>query len=170
MLEIPLVTKGQWVHRGDQIGKCGSTGNSTGAHCHHDCPLIDMSKSLWREYVYGLTLAQVKARYADPRPFSKNGVPMNANAPLAGYHYLQGVRDTSRGLYFHSGEDWNGVNDLGVPIYSPVEGRVVHVGVDNVGATKFAKGGFMRKSLERILNGGWGYFVVIEEKPGYILP
>jgi len=168
--DIPLVKVNQWVHRDvEKIGQCGSTGNSSGPHCHYDIPLFDILKNP-REYVYGLTHDEVKRKYADPLPFIKNGCPMRAEYPLVGYHYLQGIRDPKRGIYFHSGEDLNGLNDMGKWITSPVEGRVVYVGRDNVGATKFAKGSFMRRNLEKYLNGGWGYFVIIEEKPGFILP
>lgn len=161
---IPMVRVGQWVKRGDLIGKCGSTGNSTGAHLHYDIPLVNLSRSNWREYVHRLTHAQVKARYGDPKLFCSNSIPMKGELPLVGYHYLQGVRDKS-GVYFHSGEDLNGLNDLGKPVSSPVEGRVIYVGGDNNGASRAR--GRLKTFLERHLNGGWGYFVVIEEKPGF---
>lgn len=156
------------MERGDLLGKCGSTGNSSGPHVHYDVPLVDFSASNWRSYVYGLSHDQVKKQYEDPKPFCSASVPFLANLPLVGYHYLQGVRDPKHGIYFHSGEDLNGVNDLGKSIYSPVEGRVVYVGGDNNGASKVS--GLLKSTLERYLNGGWGYFVVIEEKPGYQVP
>lgn len=156
----PVVKVGDWIKRGQLIGHCGSTGNSSGPHAHYDCPLLDLFKvyGSWRQYVYGWNLSQVKKVYDDPIKFCKNGNPMNAEYPLVGFKYLQGVRD-AKGIYFHPGLDLNGINDLGKPIYSPVEGRVIHVeGMTMLG-----------KIFPRFLNGGWGCFIVIEEKPGYVI-
>lgn len=167
-MKPPSVTLKQWVKRGDLLGYCGSTGNSSGPHCHYDVPLFDVISSP-RSYVYGNSYASVKKNYADPKPFVSETIPMARELPYVGYHYLQGVRDGIHGVYFHSGEDLNGLNDLGKPVYAPVEGRVVYVGTDDVGAMKAPAGSQRRKSLERALNGGWGYFVIIEEKPGYVI-
>lgn len=167
-LEIPPVKVGQWINYGDLIGKCGSTGNSSGPHCHYDIPLVNLGYTKWRGYVRGLSKGQVRSQYADPKPFIKNNYPIKAELPLIGYKFLQPVYEKGS-VYFHPGQDLNGINDLGKPIYSPVEGRVVHVGVDDVGASK-AKSPAIKKYLERQLNGGWGYFVVIEEKPGFKIP
>lgn len=162
MKDTPVVKLNQWVHRGDLIGYCGSTGNSSGPHAHYDCPVVDLKKVFgsWRQYVYGWSHSRVQATFDDPKQFCKGNYPMQAEFPLVGYNYLQGIRDPRNGVYFHSGEDLNGVNDIGKPIYAPVEGRVVWV----EGMTKLGK------VFPKSLNGGWGCYVVIEEKPGFVMP
>lgn len=159
MMETPAVKVGQWVKRGDVLGRCGSTGKSTGPHAHYDVPLRDMGPK-WTAYVYGMSLAQVKAAYGDPHPFIKGGVPMKAEYPQLGFQYLQAVRGP-QGVYYHPGVDLNGVDDLGKAIVSPVEGRVVHVA---------GMPSWLPKALQASLNSGWGNFVVVEEKPGYVIP
>ncbi len=159
MLKTPDVTAGQWVKRGDLLGFCGTTGDSTGAHAHYDIPLKNLGPR-WTAYVNGMSRAEVRSLYADPTPFIKGDLPMKAEFPLLGFTYLQPVRGP-KGVYYHSGIDLNGVNDLGKPLYSPVEGRVIKVcGQPN---KKLTKAEMMN------LNSGWGNFVVIEESPNFKL-
>lgn len=162
MLETPLVKKGDWVKRGQVIGKVGSTGKSSGPHCHYDILVSHLPATVmnFTQYVYGLAMHQVRAKYADPKPYIKDAIPMDRSLPSIGYHYLQYV---ANGNYYHSGEDCNGVNDLGKPIKSPVEGRVVFV----LG-TSWIKNIF-GKIIGKNYNSGWGNMVVIEESPNFKL-
>lgn len=159
MRDTPVVKVGQWVRRGTLLGYVGSTGNSTGPHCHYD--IANRKLLSFTSYVYGWSYQAVKSVFLDPTPYVKNNLPMKASPPLMGYHYLQGVRDPKNGLYFHPGSDLNGINDLGMPIYAPTEGRVVCA----LG-TSWLKGK-LGKLFPQNWNGGWGNMVVIEEKPGY---
>lgn len=154
----PLVKAGDWVKRGQQIGSCGSTGNSSGPHCHYDI-MVSRPKS-FTQYVYGMTFDQVKRLYVDPVPYIKNGFPMSWTQPKIGYSYLQGVR-SNQGIYFHPGIDVNGVNDNGAPIFSPVDGRVVCV----LGVS-WVKNMF-GKIIPISWNSGWGNMVVIEMSPAF---
>lgn len=161
MTDTPTKKVGDWVYRGDPIGKCGLTGNTTGPHAHYDCPIANLKKEFgtWRSYVYGWSLERVKRYYDNPNQFVKDTIPMAREFPLVGYHYLQPARGP-RGIYYHPGEDLNGVNDLGKQIVSPVEGRVVDIGPMTALARRF-------NWAKRSLNGGWGCYIVIEEKPGF---
>lgn len=87
-------------------------------------------------------------------------IPMANTFPLAGYTYLQWERDNG---YYHPGIDVNGINDLGKPIYSPVEGRVVYA----------AGTSWVQNALKKLVginwNHGFGNFVVIEQSPNFHL-
>ncbi len=50
-----LVTPGQKVHRGDLIGKVGSTGKSTGSHLHYEVRLKDVPQNPVNYYFQDLT-------------------------------------------------------------------------------------------------------------------
>jgi len=52
------VRRGQKVHRGDKIGEVGSTGKSTGPHCHYEVRLNDVPQNPARYYYYDLTPEQ----------------------------------------------------------------------------------------------------------------
>ena len=154
--DTPSVKKGDWVKRGQLIGYCGTTGASSGLHCHYDIRKTEVVPSSHTEYVYGWSRNRVAARYIDPTPYIKNNIPMDNVFPRSGYAYLQWARN-----YAHTGIDLNGVNDLGKPIYSPVEGRVVFT----LG-TSWIKNRLGRW-LSKNWNYGWGNMVVIEEMPGF---
>ena len=156
MKNTPLVKKGEWVKRGQTIGLCGSTGKSTGAHCHYDIIRSLTPLTTFTEYVYRRSKAWVMARYVDPTPYIKGNVPMANSFPRSGWGFLQWARN-----YWHPGIDLNGVNDLGKPIYSPVEGPVKCV----LGTTWFKN--WLGRWLSKNWNSGWGNMVVIEEMPGY---
>jgi murein DD-endopeptidase MepM/ murein hydrolase activator NlpD len=160
MKSSPLVKQGDWVLRGKHVGYCGTSGESSGPHAHYD--IFNTSKYGWTFYVYGWTLAKVKSVFRDPAPYCKGNIPMVAEFPKVGYRFLQPVRHPSRGLYYHPGVDLNGLNDYGKPILSPVEGRVVYVSdpgpLDRVWKKYFGWVPYFK---------GWGWVVVIEEKPGF---
>jgi murein DD-endopeptidase MepM/ murein hydrolase activator NlpD len=157
--ETPVVKTGAWVKRGQLIGYCGTSGNSSGPHAHYD--IFNTDKYGWTFYVYGWSRTRVQSVFIDPRKYCTNSIPMKAELPSIGYQYLQLVRDTKNGLYAHPGTDLNGFNDLGKPIYSPVEGRV-----RCVLGTSWIKNA-AKKLVRYDFNQGWGCCVVIEEKPGF---
>ncbi len=142
--------------RGQLIGYCGTSGASTGAHCHYD--IFDSEKLGWTFYVYGWNLAKVKSVFSDPKKYIKDSIPMANSLPFAGYTFLQYVRAKN---YYHPGVDVNGFNDLGKPIYSPVEGRV-----RAVYGTSWVKS-WLGKMIKKEWNSGWGNMVVIEEAPNF---
>jgi len=155
----PLVKVGDWVLRGKTVlGNVGSTGNSTGPHCHYD--IQNRRPTKFTSYVEGMNKAQVQNLYVNPKPFVKNGLPLANSLPLAGYGYLEYVPN---GGYYHPGMDLNSINDLGKPIYAPCNGRVVYVG------GKTTLNNLMSKVLPKSLNSGWGYFVVIEQDPKFFI-
>jgi murein DD-endopeptidase MepM/ murein hydrolase activator NlpD len=154
--DTPIVNIGDWVLRGQLIGFVGSTGNSTGPHLHYDIMEAATRPASYTSYIYGWKKEQVKAKYHNPAPYLKNGLPMENTFPKNGYGYLEWT-----GSHFHPGIDLNGVNDLGKPVYSPVEGRVVHI----LGTTWYRNA--VGKWLSKDYNSGWGNLVVIEEKPGF---
>lgn len=155
--DTPLVKVGDWVQRGQLIGYVGSTGASTGPHLHYDI-IEDRPPISFTQYVYGMSRSKVEERYVDPSPYIKDGIPADWSYPKVGYMFLQRV-----GNYFHPGIDVNGVNDLGRPVKSPVEGRVLCV----MGTTWYKN--WLGKWLSKNYNSGWGNMVVIEEKPGFKL-
>lgn len=160
MIEKPSVKEGQWVQRGQLIGFCGSSGNSSGPHAHYD--IFNTLKRGWYVYTNGMSIGTVKGIFTDPAPYITQGLPMENTFPRAGYGFCQWVRSSS-GSYWHPGIDLNGVNDLGKALYAPVEGRVVHV----EGGPKWTRW------LGRLIRGdyghGFGNFVVIEQSPNFKL-
>jgi murein DD-endopeptidase MepM/ murein hydrolase activator NlpD len=156
MKDTPLVKVGDWVKRGQLIGYCGTSGASTGAHLHYD--IFNTDKLGWTFYVYGWSLAKVKSVFSNPVKYIKDKIPMDNAFPYAGYEYLQYVRSSN---YYHPGIDCNGLNDMGKPIYAPVEGRV-----KAVYGTSWIKN-LWGKLIKQDYNSGWGNMVVIEEMPNY---
>lgn len=159
MKDSPKVKVGDWVKRGQLLGFVGSTGASTGPHCHYD--IFNTDKLGWTFYVYGWGLARLKMVFQNPSKYVSSGIPIVNSLPLAGYQYLQYVK--SNGGYYHPGMDLNGVNDLGKPVLSPVEGRV-----RCVFGTSWIKNTW-GKLVGKNYNSGWGNMVVIEEMPGFKL-
>lgn len=156
MKDTPLVKNGDWVKRGQLIGYVGSTGNSSGPHLHYD--ILNFKPTSWTTYVYGWSKNRVASAYIDPSPYIKSGVPVENSFPLSGYRYLQNA-----GGYFHPGIDCNGKNDLGKPIFSPVEGRVLYTQ-----GTTWVKDRWGRL-VGKNYGSGWGNMVVIEQGPNFVL-
>lgn len=164
MKERPLIKVGQWIKRGDPIGYCGTSGASSGPHAHYDIPTItraEFDKLGWTFYVRFWSWVKVQKYFRDPKPYIKNAIPMANSFPKSGYGYLQAVRETL-GTYYHPGIDVNGIDDYGKLLRSPVEGRVVFVSnpgpLDRVWKKYFGWVPYYK---------GWGWMVVIEEKPGF---
>lgn len=155
--DSPLVKEGDWVKRGDLLGYCGSSGRSSGPHCHYD---IFNQRGNWYIYTDRKSLSWVKSVFSDPRPYIKDNLPMKTDFPLLGYGFLQWVRN---GAYYHPGIDCNSANDLGAPVSSTVEGRVVFVA-----GTSWIKNK-LKKLIPVNFNHGFGNFVVIEESPDFKL-
>jgi murein DD-endopeptidase MepM/ murein hydrolase activator NlpD len=160
----PLVAIGQWVVRGQPIGRCGSSGASSGSHAHYD--IITMAKDEllklgYTFYVRYWSWAKVEQKFRDPKPFIKNGIPMENSLPYSGYRYMQPVRERL-GTYYHPGTDINGANDYGKVVKSPVDGRVVFVSnpgpMDRVWKKVFGWVPYFK---------GWGWMVVIEQSPAF---
>lgn len=132
---------GKYLDRGQPAGFVGSTGASTGDHCH-----IEGTKAKplsWRGYVRGLSYWQVLTRYFNITKFysREQNIPIAHSFPNVGYKFLQFVKQAGLrpfGGYWHPGDDANGLNDHGALIKNILPGRVV-----------FAEGGGK-------YNGGWG--------------
>lgn len=141
-----LVKVGDYVSPNTIVGHVGSTGHSTGPHVHHDGTYGKPNR--WTQYRMGLTDKQLKNYYFDTEPW-KNLVLPYPRLYLTSHH-LVGQ---------HVGCDLNvSPQDLGLPVYSPVYGRVQYVsGIMQVWSSK------LRKFINSDYNDGFGYFVWIEE-------
>ena|SRR3990167_2203857 len=140
-----FVKKGVRIRRGDLICKVGKTGTKY-AHCHYE--VTYQKPDTWTQYTAPggrvLTKEQVMARYADPNKW----IDKTKNIPckygnLNGYEYLDVIYPRTGQL--HPGVDINdgaGDQDMGNPIYSPCDGEVVYIGLDE---------------------GGWGSHIWIKE-------
>jgi murein DD-endopeptidase MepM/ murein hydrolase activator NlpD len=153
------VKVGQYVERGDYIGKVGSSGASTGSHLHIEGHREKPAN--FRAYVRGMSLKQVEAKYFDVRPYfdDAKAIPIKIDFPTIGYGFLQFVKERAIrpfGGYWHPGVDANGVNDYGAPIKAILPGRVVFL--EDVS--------WVKNKLGRLLgtdyNGGWGRHIFIE--------
>jgi murein DD-endopeptidase MepM/ murein hydrolase activator NlpD len=156
----PIVKKGEWVKRGQQIGLVGTSGASSGPHLHYD--IFNTLSLGFTFYVYRWSLSKIKSTFSNPAPYIKQGVPSDWSIPMTGYKFCQFVQDRKNGNYYHPGIDVNGVNDYGKPVYSPVEGRVLYVQAptDKIWSKLF---GWLPWGK------GWGNMVVIEQAPNFKL-
>lgn len=157
------VREGEWVTVGKMLGRVGSTGNSTSSHLHFE--IMNRKPEHWRRYVIGKPYNQILKEYIDPRPFIREvdgkTVPADDDESRRGYGWMQFVRYPG-GDYWHPGVDINSMFDFGKPIYSPVEGRVVHV--EDVSWIKNWTGGW----TNTVWNGGWGRHIWIEVSPAWL--
>lgn len=164
MRDAPLVKVGDWVALGQLLGYVGTSGASSGPHCHFD--LFGLSYNDLKRlggftfYVYGWYRARVASVFHDPIPFIKDGRPAPWTSPKIGYGFLQEVKSGWQ-TYRHPGIDVNGINDYGAPIKSPVEGRVMY--------SQAPKDRVWKRWFGWVPWGrGWGNMIVIEVKPGFI--
>lgn len=138
-----FVVKGQIVKKGDLVATCGTGNGQYSAHVHCDFPKKEI---WWNSYVFGMTKAQVKTLYADPKPYRNTMFPTYDHM---GWGYLELATYGAKTCY-HPGEDWNGKgagnSDLGLPIFSPFDGKVI-----------------LDYDDDKSLNGGWGKLIVIKE-------
>ncbi len=144
-LKEVFVKVGDKVKKGQKIGTVGN-GNGqyiNASHDHADFPVKKLST--WTGYVFGWTKEEVRAVYADPKPFRKICAPWLDHF---GWGYLE-YATYGKNKCYHPGEDWNGRgsgdSDFGLPIYSAFDGEVVYC---YAGKEK---------------NSGWGKLLVIKE-------
>ena len=142
-LDKPNVKVGDYVTPQTIIGRCGSTGNSTGPHVH-----LDGKKAKpisWYQY-----RTRPHTEYFDTEPWSKFVLPYPRRF-LTNKHAKNG----------HIGVDVNvAPQDLGLPVYSPCYGRVQYV-EPSISAYRLVSG--IRKLLSSTWGGGFGNFLWIEK-------
>lgn len=162
-----LIAKpGQYVKRGQVIARLGSTGNSTGSHCHLEGTYT--KPATFHRYVRGMAFSMVKKLYFDVTKFynDKQALPIARRLPAVGYKFLQFVREAAikvYGGYWHPGDDVNGVGDFGTEIRALFNGRIVFW--EETSWVKNAKGQLVRTDW----NQGWGQHMwqeVDEANPG----
>lgn len=138
-----LVKEGDTVKKGQKLGTVGTGNGQFSAHLHYDRPVKPLAK--WTNYVFGMTKDQVRGAYNDSRDLEHLVFPQFHHY---GWRYLELATYGSRKCY-HPGGDLNGPGagnaDLGLPFYSPCDGRVVYC---------YSGEG---------TNAGWGKLMVVEE-------
>lgn len=152
LAQTPITYVGQYVRRGDPIGVVGTTGNSTGNHCHFE--VLYGKPPTWRSYVTrGLSLQSVAKMYQDPSVWLSDALPFARSG--VGYKFLQ----SANGI-FHPGIDLTAKQ--GTVVRSLCNGRVQF----QEGVPLWAR---IAPRMSKNLNGGWGGHVWIEvdeSKPG----
>lgn len=147
MKDPPIATVGQYVTRGTKVGFVGNTGHSFGAHVHME--LTKGKPASFYQYPSSGSVEKIKSVYLDPTNLISGGFPCDFS--YYGNKFLQpepGGR--------HLGVDINSPNDLGKPVYSPVNGRV-----------QFSEGvhwvrNWLGKLIPSVYNHGFGNHVWIE--------
>lgn len=138
-----FVKVGDKVKKGDKIATIGTGNGQWSAHLH-----LDMKNEAFNNpagYVFGWTKEEVEKIFPDPTKYIKTVLP---EFDHYGWKYLE-LADYSGKKCYHPGVDLNGKGagnaDLGDPIYSACDGKVVfcYNGPDH--------------------NGGWGKLLIIEE-------
>ena len=141
-LQKILVKEGDEVKRGDIIGAVGNTG-TTYSHIHYE--VHKKKPARWTQYTRWMTYQQVIDQYADPNDWiDKIEMVPGRYETYGGYEFLDIINWMGQ---LHPGVDINhgwGNDDLGSPVKSPCDGKIVYIGV---------------------LEGGWGNHTYIEEKP-----
>lgn len=138
-----LVKEGDNIKKGQKLGTVGTGNNQFSAHLHYDRPYKTLPK--WTGFVFGMTKDQVRQSYLDSRDLEAVVFPAFHHY---GWRYLELATYGTKKCY-HPGGDLNGIGagnaDLGMPFFSPCDGKVVYC---------YAGTG---------TNGGWGKLLVIEE-------
>jgi murein DD-endopeptidase MepM/ murein hydrolase activator NlpD len=139
----PFVKVGDYVTPKTVIGKCGTTGNSTGPHVHLDGTL-GKPKS-WYQYK-----SRPLSEYFDTATWAKNAMP-----------YEKSYFTNTHAKNGHIGVDINvAPEDSGLLVYAPCYGRVQYV-EPSVSVYRLING--VRKLFQPTWGGGFGNFLWVEK-------
>lgn len=148
LLKPPEVKAGRYVRRGQLIGYVGNTGHSTGPHVHYE--VMWNRPPSWTYYPTKLARDAVAKLYMNPSVFIRDGIP-------AAYTYTGTGFLRWDGTVFHPAIDINSPNDLGKPVFSPINGRVQF----SAGASFIRN--WLGKLVPSVYNNGFGNHLWIEQ-------